>query len=266
MRVLLGTIVVGPSKDYAVPKFEEMCRDLLPDVDVVAVVDHPNRTTLPVIPYPSGASLWATEIVYHAKDSLRDYALFHDYDALIWQGIDCYYNSRHDFDLLVAGARDHAIIGGLVAGRNRPDYAVCRHFIGDTMEQFDHLEGKWPNAWNGVRSIPGYIGSDATLIRRDALEMVTMDGYQHWHQIKDTCTLTSGALGPEEYFMWSAINRHRIIPALEARCRPWHAHESGLCARYPNETRDLAMLGWGDSRKSDAQPDPGLLERRGAGR
>lgn len=245
MKVLLGTIIAGPWKDYSVPKFEEMCSTLLPDIDVLAVVDEPGRTSLPegVVGGVAG-TMWATEIVYHGKNWLGRYALANGYDALIWQGIDCYYDSRADFDLLVKGAEDHAIIGGLIAARNRPDYAVCRRFISGTTRQLDHVEADWPQAFQGVRDIAGYIGSDATVIRRDALETVTMDGYQHWHLDR-----TPGYLGPEEFFMWSAINRHRIIPAIDARVRPWHAHETGLAARYPNQTRRLEDLGWPDSRK-----------------
>lgn len=247
MKVLLGTIVAGPWKDYAVAKFTEMYNVLLRDVDVLAVVDEPGRTSLPELVVPAtGGTMWATEIVYYGKAHLRDYALANDYDALIWQGIDCYYDSRTDFDLLVKGAEDHAIIGGLIAARNRPGYAVCRRFISGTTRQADHVEADWPQAFQGVRDVAGYIGSDATLIRRDALETVTMDGYEHWHLNR-----TPGRLGPEEFFMWSAINRDHIIPAIDARVRPWHAHETGLCARYPNQTRRLEDLGWPDSRLSE---------------
>ena len=246
MRVLLGTIIAGDSKAYAVPKFEAMRERLFPDVDAVAVVDEHGRTSLPqLLDERMAGTPWATEIVYYGKQTLRSYALRHDYDALVWQGIDCYYNSRADFDLLVKAARDYPVVGGLIAGRNRPDYAVCRRFVGKTMEQLDHHEADWPGAFLGLRVVPGYIGSDATLIRRDALEAVTMDGYQHWHQIKDTCTLKTGALGPEEYWMWSAINRHQIIPVIDARVRPWHAHEDLTLARFPNQRGRLEDLTWG---------------------
>jgi hypothetical protein len=252
VRVLVGTVISGIAKGYAVPKFEEMCAALFPDVDVVAVVDHYGQTSLKqVLDDRMSGSVWATEIVYYGKQTLRRYALDHDYDALVWQGIDCYYQSRADFDRLVKGGEKHPVIGGLIAGRNRPDYAVCRRFVSDTMEQLDHIEGDWPGAFLGVRQVPGYIGSDATLIRRDALGAVTMTGYQHWHHIKDSIgdkdaggRPESGALGPEEYWMWSAINRHHIIPAIDARCRPWHAHETGDLARYPNQRGRLEDLSW----------------------
>lgn len=241
MRVLLGTIIAGHSKDYAIPKFEEMCRDLLPDVDVVVVVEpgvHP--TGLPCIADERiSGTPWATEIVYYGKQLLGHYALEWGYDALIWQGIDCYYHARRDFDLLVEGGESFPIVGGLIAGRNLPDYAVCRTFVGDTFEQRDAAIDLWPKRTLACR---GYIGSDATLIRRDALETVSMAGYQHWHLRKDR---DPNVVGPEEYFMWSAINRHHIVPVVDTRVRPWHFHETGLGARYPGETCGLDDLRWG---------------------
>lgn len=244
MKVLVGTIVVGPSKLYAVPKFEEMCRVLLPDVDVVAVVDHPSRTSLPQLRYPVEPSFWATEIVYHGKRLLGEYALEAGYDAVVWQGIDCYYETRRCFDLLVRDAEKYPIVGGLVAGRNMPGYAVCRRYVGGGFGQKDHVELRELRPFQGVRQIRGYVGSDATVIRRDALERVSMDGYEHWHLRKDSDSL---AVGPEEFFMWSAINRNKIVPACDMRVRPWHFHETGLGARYPGETCRLDSLHW-DSR------------------
>lgn len=242
MRILLGTIIAGHAKDYAVAKFEEMADALFGDLDVVAVVDYSLRTDLPELEDPRmRGTPWATEIVYYGKQTLASYALTNGYDALIWQGIDCYYTCRYDLHLLINGAQTHPIIGGLVAGRNRPGYAVCRSFIGKSFAQRDHIEYQHTNAFKTVRQVRGYIGSDATLIRRDALETVTMDGYQHWHQIKDT---NPDALGPEEFFMWSAVNRHGIIPVVDTRCRPYHCHENLVCARYPNEIRELSEVRW----------------------
>lgn len=247
MKVLVGSILAGHSKDYAIPKFLEMCDTILANYDVVVAEDEPHRTGLPTLWVPEMAgSLWATEIVYHGKRALGHYALSMGYDALVWQGIDCYYTRRGELERLLRLSAKNPIVGGLVAGRNRPSYAVCRRFVGDTMEQVDHLEWQHLQPFMGARPVRGYIGSDATVIRRDALEQVSMDGYRHWHEIKDTCPLKSGALGPEEYFMWSAITRNGIVPVIDASVRPYHAHETLSLARYPGETRPLEDLHWND--------------------
>lgn len=243
MNILLGVVISGTAKQYAVAKFEEMCRVLLPDINVIAIVDMFGRTSLPeILDLRMAGSPWATEIVYYGKETLGRYALTMGYDAVVWQGVDCYYQSRSDFDRLAKDGEDHPIVGGLIAGRSRPDYAVCREFIGDTMRSTDHHEKDHADAFQGLRTIRGYIGSDATLIRRDALETVSMDGYQHWHETQGEAK--DGGLGPEEYFMWSAINHTGIVPVLDARVRPYHAHEDGWMARYPGQQLRLRDLHW----------------------
>ena len=133
MKLLVGTIVAGTAKRYVVPKFEEMCDALFPDVDVLAVVDQPGRTRLPeLVDRRVGNTIWATEICYWGKHhALKDYALEHGYDALVWQGVDCLYSTRAEFDLLVDGLGIRRVMGALVAGRNRENYPVCRQFEQD---------------------------------------------------------------------------------------------------------------------------------------
>ncbi len=248
MKVLVGTILAGHSKDYALPKFVEMRESILADHDVICAVDEPHRTPTSMIELwvsEMHGSPWATEIVYHGKNALRNYAMAMGYDALVWQGIDCYYTRRGELERLIRQAGpDTPIIGGLVAGRNKPGYAVCRRFVGDSREQVDHIEFQHTHPVKGPRPVRGYIGSDATVITREALETVSMAGYEHWHLVKDTCPLRSGALGPEEWFMWSAITRNGIVPVVDASVRPWHAHETGGMARYPGETMALDDLHW----------------------
>ena len=130
MRTLIGTIIAGETKLYAVPKFEEMCAAILGDLDVLAVVDGPGRTSLDYMVDDRMRNLtYATEIVEYGKERLKAYALAAGYDALVWQGIDCYYTSRADLDLLLEGAERNPIVGGLVAGRDRENFAVCRQWV-----------------------------------------------------------------------------------------------------------------------------------------
>ncbi len=259
MRVLVGTIIAGSAKDYCIDPFERMCAALLPDVDVLAVVDRKGRTSLPELVDPRvGGTMWATRICYWGKHfALRDYALSRGYDALVWQGLDCLYSERWEFDLLLRDAELHPVAGGLVAGRNRADYPVCRRFL--TVDEAGWLllpsvtaENDWttlqvevPEITDGPRGVypvAGYIGSDATIIRADALEAVSMDGYRPWEERADRDE--PGALGPDDYWMWSAVARHGIRPVINTRCRPWHVHENLEAVRYRGERCQLADLAW----------------------
>lgn len=244
MRVLIGTIVAGEAKAYAVPSFEAMAGALFSGLDVLAVVDRPGRTSLPeLVDDRMAGSHWATEIVSYGKQTLRDHALSHGYDALLWQGIDCFYSGRRELARLLLGAEEYAICGALVAGRDREDYPVCRKWVRDG-EHFTRAQRECPEVTDGPPGrhlVAGYIGSDATVIRADALKVVSMDGYEHWHLRSDR---DHGALGPEEWFMWSAAERHGIIPCIDTRVRPWHAHETGRCVRYRGQVCEISELSW----------------------
>jgi hypothetical protein len=260
---LMGIVLAGHSKDYMLPKFLEMLEHIVyqnKDVDICFVVDKSREelekfrftpTIFQVLAPEMLGSLWATEIVYHGKERLRNVALEDGYDSVIWQGIDCLYENAESFQRLKRSFEVFGgMVGGLVAGRNRPDYAVCRDFVYDpggnpttTQEEMDYeelhamVEDQFPFMAHG------YPGSDATFVSRELLENVTMKGYEHWHT-RPNKDIPLGELGPEEWFVYRMIKDLRSFPLVEPRCRPWHVHETGLSSRYPGQTCDLSALSW----------------------
>lgn len=228
MKVLLGCVYAGTQKSYALSTFEKMCKFLPIEMDVLVVTDDPNlKVDLPTLHALAPGMIWATDIVYHGKEILRNIALRDGYDALIWQGIDCYYKDPHsDVNQLISAIESgEDIAGALVAGRNNYEYPVCR--------EFKREDGKWlkdqielPTEFfdGSAKRVYGYIGSDATILSRKALANVSMDGYMPWHIVKDNKYGLS-ALGPEEYWMWSAIERNGIIPSIDTNILPFHFHE-----------------------------------------
>lgn len=245
MKTLVGVVLANDSKNYCIDKFIEMSRVVFTDVDVVFAVDRQGRVPFEEI-YVSqlnqAAAFWATWCVYWGKGALKDYALDHGYDRLVWQGIDCFYEDKAQFDTLLDGQAEHKadIFGALVAGRNREDYPVCRYYVFSTTEQrWTKAQLEFDAQWfdGNAKPCPGYIGSDATVLSARALRTVTMDGYHHWHELQR-------GLGPEEYWMWSAISRHNLIPQVHTGIRPWHAHETGRTVRYPDGVTDLSSLSW----------------------
>jgi hypothetical protein len=263
MKYLMGVVLAGHSKDYMLPKFLEMLEHVVypdRDVDVCFVVDeyreelrhlHHEPTVWQLSAPEMKNSLWATEIVYYGKEALRKEALDNGFDALIWQGIDCLYESPESFQRLKKTYEEHGgMVGALVAGRNRPNYAVCRDFItradGSPTRQQEDI-GSEELLTLIEDAIPfktyGYPGSDATFVSRQLLENVSMDGYEHWH-LRPNKDQELGELGPEEWFTYRMIKTLRHYPLIEPRVRPWHCHETGLSCRFPGETTDLSKLHW----------------------
>lgn len=240
----MGVVVAGHTKDYAIPKFIEMA-DKYVKHDIIFAVDE-YRSDIPYeqlkVPSMLG-KFWATEIVYYGKQALKEHTLAGGYSHLVWQGIDCYYHSREDYERLLKHGSKYDIVGALVAGRNRPDYPVCRKFV--------HLDGVWTtkqeeidpwefNIGNLLIDIPGYIGSDATILSDLVLQEVSTSGYEHWHE-RPNKDMPLGELGPEEWFMYQAV-KHGIFPLVDPTNRPYHAHEDGTVARYKGETYNLQEL------------------------
>lgn len=246
MKALMCVVLSGSFKNYAVPKFLEMldCLAISDHCDVVFAVDyiHP-EIDYPQIVVPSmSGSQWATEIVYHGKWELAEYAEREGYSHVIWQGIDCYYASPEDLPVMLSLAGHEPIVGALVAGRDKLNYPVCRDFIQvpGKLDYSHHQREIDPLKFDyfSMMKVDGYIGSDATVIRTSLLRNLSMDGYIHWHHLR-----TADALGPEEYFAWKAVNAG-FSGLVCTEIRPWHAHETGRAVRYNLEEKDLADISW----------------------
>lgn len=243
MKPLVGAVLVGPGKVYAQKLFERHARTVLREFDVLVAVDQLGRTSLKEVQFkPNDPGVFATTIVEHGKEALRQHALQNNFDALVWQGFDMFYRNRYDFEqLLKACTPDRPVVSALQAGRNRPDYPVCREFIpvetGKGMLTTVQRELPPTLLHDALRAgkivkVRGYPGSDATVIRREVLETVSMEGYEPWVARRRH---DEHALGPEEFWCWSAITRNAIVPRLHTGVRPYHLHEDGYAARYPGE-------------------------------
>jgi hypothetical protein len=260
-KVLLGTVVVSNRKDYAVPTFERMCQQFLTEldfdgqVDVLAIVDQAGSSAIKKIPKickdEFGTHFYSGDICYHGKHLyLREYALEHGYDTLIWQGIDCFYDSRQDFERLLNLSKKFDYVGAVVAGRGRPDYPVCRIFKkdGDNItEAQEELPPHILRESNAPLQVCGYIGSDATALSRDALETIKVNGYVPWHQRKKNAE--TNPLDFEEYYTYCCISRYNLIPVVDPTNRPWHAHDNGDTVRYPDGRIRLSELDWDENGK-----------------
>lgn len=245
-RILATTIHAGAGlpKSYAVPYFKKMVDKCMPNVDFLVAVPFKGafgesfQFEELVIEDPAMESGWATEIVHCAKGKLVAEAYERGYDAILWQGIDCFYDSREDWEKLMSLAQDHDFVGAVVAGRNRPDYPVCREFKHTEYNKFSTEQVEVDEAaahfyvMEGIaRRTHGYIGSDATIISREAFSQISMDGYQHWHLFKD---MIPHCIGPEEFYTYEALSKG-IIPIAHYGVRPWHMHEDRFASRYPGE-------------------------------
>jgi hypothetical protein len=255
MKILVGVILSGDSKEYVVSKFFEMAKSVFKEVDVLFITDRWREDVelqgFQQLVVKETNHIFCTMVVYHGKQALKHYTLENRYDWLVWQGIDCLYRDKDDFNDLTTIACNNweefgdTICGALVAGRNRPEYPVCREFVVDDKgiatpeerELGDQFFEKYANQYEAV-TVSGFIGADATFLHSDILRKVTLKGYEHWHE--RGCQ----GLGPDEWFMYRAIKDWNQHPTICPNIRPYHVHESCEWARYKGESGRLEDLSW----------------------
>lgn len=229
--ILVGVSSHGSAKDYVHKKFKEnMLKCVQPWADIIVFGDR-EIDGLDHIYMDPIHSCWQDDMTYESREEIRKFAADNDYDAFIWQGVDCLYHSEDDFRQFCRAAHlsEFDAIGALTAGRNRPDYAVARRFIGNTKEQVDIST----HELNSSKIIPaGFPGADALLVRKSMfLESWMKWDYISWYNQRD---IEQNPLCIEEYWCWKTSNSGFTI-GLDTGIRTWHVHENGMAARWPGE-------------------------------
>lgn len=230
MKILVGVSSHGPNKNYVHEKFYENMVTCVADfANVVTFGDTPIKD-LEHVDLPPVHTMWQDDMTYQSRDVQLHYAEWNDYDALIWQGVDCLYKSKSDFARFIAGAQrgSYDAVGALTAGRNRPDYPIARRYtiVGDsiTPNEISHTE-----LYGGRTIYAGFPGADALFIKKQ-LFGITFDSlnYTPWY------TKPDGGLCVEEVWCAEAIKRGFKI-GLDCGVKTWHVHENGMASAWPGE-------------------------------
>jgi len=235
VKVLVGITSYGTAKSYMdAALYRNMLECVSPlDVDVVVYGDR-RVPGLPYAPLDFVPTTWSDDMTYVGRDHIRFVAQRYGYDAFIWQGIDCLYDSAEDFQsfLARADASEYDAIGALTAARNRPDYPVARRFVENTSSQ---VETSTVELMSGDIIPAGFPGADALLVKSNLFHLSWRDwDYTPWYNYagKDPICV-------EEFWCMKVLNLGYSI-GLDTSIRTWHVHETGLAARWPNETKNLS--------------------------
>lgn len=244
-ELLIAVPWAGHSKDYVAEKFMEMADVCFAGHDVIFFVDEYGKTGGRYEEHllRREVTFWCTDVVLEGRELGRDFAIAGGYEHMMWQGIDCLFASKADFDRLWSVAHNHPFVGALVAGRNRPWYPVCRSY---TQDKGGYTTAQKELDWSKIElgdiiSVPGYIGSDATIIHRSVFNYVDMSGYIPW---EDGHTDDPLHVGPEEWFTYRMLQDFDVIPVCDTGVRPFHVHETGHAGRFPGEETTLDRLHW----------------------
>lgn len=241
MKVLVGIVDYNPGvKDYALLKlYENISEYIEPNADILFISDREHEWETIHEPIPHS---WMSEdILYVGRDVIREIAVKRNYDAFVWQGLDCYYHGSTDFVRLIDNAFDHKFfaLGGLTAARSDENFPVARRFTG-----FEHFQRNIPDdeLMSGeCISCFGFPGADALVVRGDLMHesWTQFKGFKPWYELRPTMP---DSLCIEEYWILKMGLKYGDVIGLDTSVRTWHAHEDGIARRWPGETKRISDL------------------------
>lgn len=228
MNVLVAVSLAGSLKSYIEPKYLEMasaCIDPLENVDTI-VYGNKGLGNYEFRYCDIGGNGWADDVIYATHQAALDDAKRLGYDKVVFQGVDCLYNSRQDFESLISHDKD--IVGAITMGRKAPEYTVVRDWkIKNgkvTREQFDIICD--PKKENLQRC--GFPGTEACVINKNCFDIpIANPKYRMWYSTEDKDIY----LCVHEFFMYEAAKLGKEVYC-DTSIRTWHADDSGNAHRW----------------------------------
>jgi hypothetical protein len=250
---LMGVVKMTHAKDYVYPKFLEMwdtcCKGL---VDLLWVSDDP---LIPfeniVVDCPGPMS---EDMMMLGRNIIRVEARSRHAPSYLFQGLDCLYRSRQDFEHLLASFTRSPckIAGGLTSARSDSHHAVARIFKRDEHGAITEAQSDWPDeelVWaiqhGATFDCGGFVGADALLVDHSLFEY-DFSGHTPWY-----VRVEQGRenLCAEEWMILKMV-RDDVPICLDASVCTWHVHESGgpndepMAHMYPGIDKLLSELSW----------------------
>ncbi len=259
--VLVGVRLFG-GRDFGhiLAKFQEMHEVCIkPYADTIVVGDNGDFAwSLDALYSPAEtSSTYAEDMLAIADERSRVRAIEGGYSKVLWQDVDCLYDTSADFERLIS--HDVAGVGALTSARGNPHAAIARRFVGEDGEQEDipdeellrAIEGKAePHSEIGV--VPddphviaaGFPGAGALCLRVDDIRDLSWDdpdlGAVKWY---DRVAQGRPNICLQEQFCLWMIERGRAV-YLDTQVRVWHCAEDDTAGRYPGENTSIESLVW----------------------
>lgn len=239
MNILVGVSDFNPGvKDYALPKLYEnleMC--VSRHASILFVSDRPHPFDTFVVDESFG--FMSEDILYFAREEIRKWAVSNNYDAFIWQGSDCYYNSEWDFARFIRRANRWDIdgVGALTSARTDSMFPVARRFSGNGTEQKNISDDELSSGC--IVPCYGFPGADALLIKGKLMHesLHQFEEFKPWYELREE---NPHSLCIEEYWIWKLGQKYNFF--VDTSIRTWHAHEDGIARRWKGEESTISEL------------------------
>lgn len=249
-KVLVAVSLYGTLKNYILDQFLKMAKSCIDPVENVDIIVFGDRGIggYEFIPCEIKGNGWADDVIWSTHQKALDTARDRSYDAVLFQGIDCLYNSEADFRRLVGSNED--IVGAITMGRKAPEYAVVRDWIEkEIYDGYSHnsvlttkqTDVNIPKHSNGL--VPcGFPGTEAMLInRKECFDIpIANPKYEMWYaddNDRDTY------LCVHEFWCYQAAKLGYKL-YVDTSVKTWHCDDSGYAHRWQVKSVKNEDLVW----------------------
>jgi hypothetical protein len=249
-RVLVAVSMAGTLKHYSFENFLKMAKACIDPVENVDIIFYCDKYTLDnyEIPYVTslvgiGGNYWADDVIWETHEAALNTARNYNYDAVVFQGLDCFFKSEDDFRRLIASEED--IVGAVTMGRKEPEYAVVRDFV----KVYDGISehGRYTprqidvelNHWQHGLVPCNFPGTEACLINKQCFNIpIQHPKYVMWYEGNENQYLCV-----HEYWMLNAA-REGFKAYVDTSIKVWHSDDSGWAHMWLEDSIKNEDLEW----------------------
>jgi hypothetical protein len=255
LNILVGITAYGSAKDYCMPQFQRMFDECVRPLgaDVCWATDLPPEEASErydgdvFVQLPPGLS-FSEDILIPAHEAFRTLALEDDYDVLMWQNVDAFWDSVFDVYKVLSHLGDVPIVAPLICARTDSMYPIARRFdfkpsLGEDGEH-RWLEEQYEIPSTELRSgelvSAGMAGSDTIFFRKDAIDWGDAEHTPWYERVEHGNT----NICFEEFILLELARRGKRS-FLDTGVDVWHVHSDMVARKWPGIEVPLEELGWG---------------------
>jgi hypothetical protein len=241
MNVLVGITSYTANKSYVFPKLEEMLEACVVPVvgrdNIIVVGDTPICGDFPFYPMPLPGH-YAEDMLMASRQKMLEFAIAHDYDKLVWQGVDALFQNKEDFERLVSYPSSFDLIAPLISARADASHAICRRFL--SLLEGDQVDVPEEELHSGELILTGFPGADNIVLNKQVFEVPFTEDHDPWYE--RVAEGRTNVCVEEEFVRRCLLLGHHCW--CDTALKVFHVHEDGIARMWPGIERPMAELSW----------------------
>jgi hypothetical protein len=251
MKLLVGIVNFTDAKAYCDEKLIEMMEAcVVPFADEIIFVGDrlPPAISNSNCPYMwhkmECASTYAEDHLIMGREWLREYAIEEGFDKMLWQGMDCFWQSPHSFANVMN--RDVSVVSAITCARTDADVAIARRFVDWAGNQENIPDNELLLSASNLKYkaglVPsGFMGADAIFMDRDVFFYPFAEGHAPWYERNAQGRVP---LCVEENWILNLHKEEVLDTYVDVMNRVWHCHEDGTARMWKGIESPMSELSW----------------------